>query len=325
MEDWAFALTLAAIRTSPSEVESFFGKCRKAGPFEIGSLSVPSRYSVGFRFKDESIHTFVEGIRLLHKSEIEDFAVGIYDYSGKDMPEEIAGAFLGTSRLLLVLKSKSGPRAFSPKTESHYATLSGVDAGRLGASHTFEGEAPPKGTPEEPIQQANEEASWCNILISEELLNQSVKSIRDVAIVEEDFVNSVERARNFSKKMSTPFTEAFDLALFYFQYENLKNLIDSEKQMDDGLRELGFSDLGVQISLEYRGLLEDFLSLGFNLEASRRLTVFAILSDLFGGMGSWNDQAFTSDSDQELYLEISRSVYKNVYDFFVTTLNSLET
>jgi len=291
MEDWAFALTVAAIRARPEEMDNFFNKCKKHRGFELEEISVPSRYSVGFRFKDNTDRSFIEGVKLLRKSQIEDFVVGIYDYSDNEMPEQISGAFLGTSRLVLVLKTKDGARAFSTEVELDLT------------------------------DQVSDLINWSNIWISEEVTSQNVKPLKEVELVENDLVQVVIRARSFSEEMNTPFTEAFALALFFLQNPDLHHLRNSQQQMDEGLKQLGFSELGVQISQEYHRLLDEFVGLSFDFEVARRVIAFAVLSDLFGSMGSWNDQVFDTDIIQSRYLEISDSLYKNAYDFFVATLN----
>jgi len=64
-----------------------------------------------------------------------------------------------------------------------------------------------------------------------------------------------------------------------------------------------------------------FLPLGLS-EAKLRGLLAYLLSDVFGGMGSWNDQYFETPEAQQQYDAISARLYGALSAFFVATLNA---
>ncbi len=134
----------------------------------------------------------------------------------------------------------------------------------------------------------------------------------------EDYRHSLGQIIPFSKEINSPFTEAFRLADFILQHP--KTILSGGNSATLFLNRNGFSDLAVEIFLEKTELIQNLSSMRF--EETEIIQFLSLeVSDVFGGMGSWNDQYFQDISLQEKFNSISSALISSRNLVFQSLLN----
>ncbi len=138
------------------------------------------------------------------------------------------------------------------------------------------------------------------------------------------FLKSLEEAEAFSEQVESPFAEAFQLTRFVLETEAWQLREYTPEAVEPMLEELeaaDFSELARDIFGRKVSLLAPFQVLGSS-EARLRGLLACDLADVFGGMGSWNDQGFEAEETQARYTEVSARLFAAFRVFFLSVVNS---
>ncbi|GEL70118.1 hypothetical protein MVI01_19020 [Myxococcus virescens] len=138
------------------------------------------------------------------------------------------------------------------------------------------------------------------------------------------FTKALREAVAFSAAQGSNFADAFKLALFALEGQAPRyDELSPERVPDylEAVKAAGFDGRPVQVFEDRLGSLGLFQSLGMSEEKLRGLLAY-LLSDVFGGMGSWNDQYFETPEAQQQYDAVSARLFGERSAFFVATLNT---
>lgn len=124
----------------------------------------------------------------------------------------------------------------------------------------------------------------------------------------EQFHKTLVPMESFAKKVESPFAEAFSVAAWVLTAQNL-NFQNRNEFMAAAASE-NFSENALQV-------LDHKLNFGLNkaLQLSTeqvRLILALDLVNIFGGMGSWNDQNFLDPSDQLLFETLTAELFSAI-------------
>ena len=139
-----------------------------------------------------------------------------------------------------------------------------------------------------------------------------------------DFVEALREAERFAAEQGLDFVSAFKLALFALEgraprYDDLSP--ERVPAFLEAAKAAGLDDWPVEVFERKLGSLMLFQCLGLS-DAKLRGLLACLLSDVFGGMGSWNDQAFETPEAQQTYDDVSSRLFAALGAFFVATLNT---
>nr|HVZ32416.1 hypothetical protein [Polyangiaceae bacterium] len=115
------------------------------------------------------------------------------------------------------------------------------------------------------------------------------------------FRGALVEIEDFARSHESPFAEAFRLALFALELET--GVWDDrwEPTITSRLTVAGFSPTALEVLIRNAGPTSELALVGWPRD--RLGTVLALgVADVFGGMGSWNDQGF---DDYEEYARVS--------------------
>ena len=135
------------------------------------------------------------------------------------------------------------------------------------------------------------------------------------------FIEALEAIKTFAAKIESSFEESFKLSLFILETEQADEIYNDEyiELLASKLNSAGFSEHAVKKLREAQWIGELFKMLGWRKEDIDGM--FAIeLADVFGGMGSWNDQQI--EQDHEKYQELSATLYSALRNYFASLLSS---
>ncbi len=138
------------------------------------------------------------------------------------------------------------------------------------------------------------------------------------------FMAVLRDASRFASEQESTYAPAFKLALFALegQAPDYGRLAREPMQAHlDAAKAAGFDDWPVEVFGRKLESLSMFLPLGPSEEKLRALLAY-LLSDVFGGMGSWNDQYFETPEAQQQYEALSPRLFAALSTFFVATLNT---
>lgn len=136
-----------------------------------------------------------------------------------------------------------------------------------------------------------------------------------------DFVKSLDEAFTFARSIGSPFAEAFRLGAFVLS-ENFALTgggFDAahEETVRAALAQNGFSDNAQDIFMRSFWLGEELHLLQWS--PARICGLIALdITDVFGGMGSWNDIA--PDGDAAAYQRITEALFQSRENFFAEML-----
>lgn len=128
------------------------------------------------------------------------------------------------------------------------------------------------------------------------------------------FINALKDIRDFARNIQSPFEEAFSLALFMIT--DAKDLVPERLELQ--LKASGFSERAVEVLKDQFWIAEQFQDLGFTASEIKGMMAIS-LADVFGGMGSWNDQYV--EGDQERYQVVSARMFPALKDYFASVIS----
>lgn len=131
------------------------------------------------------------------------------------------------------------------------------------------------------------------------------KKVPDINDAKKTLIENLQIAEAFSHKKNSPYEETFRLAQWI-----LNSKIDWLNDFDGGVSAInatGFTEKAENI-LRKMNNSELYKILGVNAEKARDLLALDV-SNVFGGLGSWNDQYFEEEKDQKEYDQITAELY----------------
>ncbi len=136
----------------------------------------------------------------------------------------------------------------------------------------------------------------------------------DPSVVRQEFLEALDTIKDFSERMETPFTEAFKLARFAMSDAFAPPSGDGQ-ELDKRKTELlqqSFSEHAITV-FERHYYITDLHSLGWDWNAVKGLMAINY-ANVFGGMGSWNDQYFGDDQGE--YERVSAVFFEKMRLYF---------
>jgi hypothetical protein len=158
-----------------------------------------------------------------------------------------------------------------------------------------------------------------------ELLPQEIKPdlAGDIRTLKAQFSKSLKDAADFAKKINSPFKEAFSLGSYFLQAKVPERDFneDDMKLISKDLQKKGFSEIAIENSAEIMSIGKNTRILNF--ENWKIYSLFALsISDVFGGMGSWNDIHPESPEEYEAYERISSELFLSRKNYLAALLSS---
>jgi hypothetical protein len=137
-----------------------------------------------------------------------------------------------------------------------------------------------------------------------------------------NFIATLAETEAFATRIQSSFAEAFRLSHFFMTAELPKGNFDAEHKASiiALLTQNGFSEKALEVVNNKAFYLEEFHQMGF--ANNKVYHLFAIdIADVFGGMGSWNDEYITNDNDYETHNRLSAQLYAALKHLFIATLS----
>jgi hypothetical protein len=91
--------------------------------------------------------------------------------------------------------------------------------------------------------------------------------------------------------------------------------------LQQALKSAGFSERAGEVFGRKVYVVSDFEPFQPSEEKLRGVLACTV-ADVFGGMGSWNDQPFDTPEDQERYAQVSGRLFRALRAFSTATLNA---
>lgn len=139
-------------------------------------------------------------------------------------------------------------------------------------------------------------------------------------IAREKFVAALEAIHSYAQEIKSPFDEAFRLALFFLTEENRSGSFDESRiaGLLKRLEALRFSHQAIDRFNSIISYATDMKMLEFS--PGKMYDLMAVsTADVFGGMGSWNDQYI--EDDQETFNKHSSTLFESLKHFFSGALS----
>jgi hypothetical protein len=135
-----------------------------------------------------------------------------------------------------------------------------------------------------------------------------------------DFDKVLKEITTFAEKIQSPFAEAFLLAHYCFGAEIPRGNFDQKHLagIKASMNKKKFSQRAIQNFENVFYYSEDMLKMNWDPERIYGLWAVSI-SDVFGGMGSWNDQYV--ESEQETYQRLSSELFSAMKNYFAVLLS----
>lgn len=133
--------------------------------------------------------------------------------------------------------------------------------------------------------------------------------------VQSKFISSLKEIQAFATEIQSPYEGAFSLALFILN--DLKSF--EQAQVEKQLKEANFSEQASNAMLNQLWVADQFGKLGFSEKQIKGLMALSV-ADVFGGMGSWNDQYV--ENDYEHYQAVSANMFEAMKDYFTVVISS---
>ncbi|WP_426748327.1 hypothetical protein VZQ01_16490 [Myxococcus faecalis] len=139
-----------------------------------------------------------------------------------------------------------------------------------------------------------------------------------------ELLSSLRDTEEFAARKGSPFAEAFRLARFVLENTGFQ-LRDATPErlaaVREALRAEGLGERAWDV-FERRFSLVTLFQVFPSSEERLRGLFACSLADVFGGMGSWNDEFFESDEDQAWYERVTQRLFRALREFFVTMVNA---
>ena len=182
--------------------------------------------------------------------------------------------------------------------------------------------------PEERLYQLETPESYQVLLFRElEMVPPELfTSVPSIGVEREEFVGALCEAQAFAEKEHSPFFEAFKLARFVLETDAWR--LSDERLSDERVEVLrktvedaGFSEQASEVLGRKVGVLSYFEQFQPSEDKLRGLLACA-LANVFGGMGSWNDQYFETPEAQGTYERVSARLHGALNALSVANLNA---
>jgi len=137
------------------------------------------------------------------------------------------------------------------------------------------------------------------------------------------FNATLDRIRKFAEKVKSPFAEAFRYGQFLLNDASFSKADTNEfsTQILSEMKAKNFSEMALEICERKIWIVPSFTKMGLSIKAIRALGAYASTRNLFGEMGSWNDENFLDEKDQAEYDACSAALYQGLTKFYIATLN----
>jgi hypothetical protein len=142
--------------------------------------------------------------------------------------------------------------------------------------------------------------------------------------VRAELIELLGEAEDFAERVESPFAEAFKLARFVLEtgaWRLQESTPESAAPLLEALEAAGFSERAREVFEGKLSLLAPFQVLQSS-EARLRGLLACSIADVFGGMGSWNDQGFATEETQARYTQLSARLFTTLRAFFLATVNT---
>ncbi|MCP3101056.1 hypothetical protein LZ198_19455 [Myxococcus sp. K15C18031901] len=139
-----------------------------------------------------------------------------------------------------------------------------------------------------------------------------------------EFLASLGDVADFAERKGSPFAEAFRLARFCLENTGFRLQDYGPSRVGavrEALRSEGFSERAWEV-FERRASLVTLFQVFPSSEERLRGLLACSVADVFGGMGSWNDEFFETDDDQAWYERVTQQLFRALREFFVTMVNA---
>ncbi|MBX9853851.1 MAG: hypothetical protein K2X86_19075 [Cytophagaceae bacterium] len=143
---------------------------------------------------------------------------------------------------------------------------------------------------------------------------------REIEEVKKDFRSVLQEIESFAVKIDSPFSEAFGLADYLLSDKVPSGNFDTAhlEAIKKDMLSKRFTDIALENFEARFSYCSEFKK--FNWSSSRLFGLIAVsISDVFGGMGSWND--IYVESDPETYERLSAALFKNMKLYFAAMLS----
>lgn len=142
----------------------------------------------------------------------------------------------------------------------------------------------------------------------------------DFIVIKENFEKALQDIAVFAEKIDSPFAEAFRFAAWFIDRKIPAGDFDAEhiEAIKKSLELDGFTERALGVFQNNASYLEDWHKMHFSTPMIYNL--FAIkCADVFGGMGSWNDQYL--ENDQGEFDQVSAQAFSSMKNYFVAILS----
>ena len=142
----------------------------------------------------------------------------------------------------------------------------------------------------------------------------------DFSLRKKQFVAALTEIENFAKKIDSPFAEAFRFANWFLEGKIPDGNFDAEhiEEIKIALQQAGFTERAIEIFHSNSFYLEEWHKMKYPFETISDL--FAVKNaDVFGGMGSWNDQYLENDYAE--YDRVSAETFTTMKNYFAAVLS----
>ncbi|MCE9669073.1 hypothetical protein LY474_14770 [Myxococcus stipitatus] len=139
-----------------------------------------------------------------------------------------------------------------------------------------------------------------------------------------ELLASLSDAADFAERKGSPFAEAFRLARFVLESTGfrLQEYAPSRANaVREALRGEGLGERAWEAFERREALVTLFQAFPSSEERLRGLVACSV-ADVFGGMGSWNDEFFETDDDQAWYERVTQQLFRALREFFVVMVNA---
>jgi len=142
----------------------------------------------------------------------------------------------------------------------------------------------------------------------------------DFMLIKQNFEKALKDIAEFAEKIQSPFAEAFRFAAWFIERKIPAGDFDAEhiEAIKEALEEDGFTERAIEVLQNNAFYLEEWHKMHYSTEVIYNL--FAVkCADVFGGMGSWNDQYL--ENDQEEFDRVSAETFAAMKNYFVAILS----
>ncbi len=135
-----------------------------------------------------------------------------------------------------------------------------------------------------------------------------------------ELVHALQQALQFAAKINSTFEESFRLSLYVLADDGPAQAYNADRVDSPGskLSKLGFSEYAVEALRRSSWISSTFSAMGWESRPVKDLIAIS-LADVFGGMGSWNDQYVAEE--QERYALVSAVLFDALRKHFAALIS----